>query len=82
MAEVQKWMPADGVGAGARVLITEVDPICALQACMEGYLDIITVEHKEKIQKMPSNAILGLRASMWKTSSCRWIASSSQMGTE
>jgi len=47
MAEVQKWMPADGVGAGARVLITEVDPICALQACMEGYLDIITVEHKE-----------------------------------
>jgi len=23
--------------AGARVLITEVDPICALQACMEGY---------------------------------------------
>jgi len=40
MAEVQKWMPADGVGAGARVLITEVDPICALQACMEGYLNI------------------------------------------
>merc|ERR1712231_17023 len=24
-------------GAGARVLITEVDPICALQACMEGF---------------------------------------------
>jgi adenosylhomocysteinase len=24
-------------GQGARVLITEVDPICALQACMEGY---------------------------------------------
>ncbi len=24
-------------GLGARVLITEVDPICALQACMEGY---------------------------------------------
>jgi len=24
-------------GAGARVLVTEVDPICALQACMEGY---------------------------------------------
>lgn len=23
--------------AGARVLITEIDPICALQACMEGY---------------------------------------------
>merc|ERR1712115_137142 len=24
-------------GAGARVLISECDPICALQACMEGY---------------------------------------------
>jgi adenosylhomocysteinase len=24
-------------GCGARVYITEVDPICALQACMEGY---------------------------------------------
>lgn len=24
-------------GAGARVFITEVDPICALQACMQGY---------------------------------------------
>merc|ERR1711941_222139 len=24
-------------GSGARVLITEIDPICALQACMEGF---------------------------------------------
>merc|ERR1711979_153686 len=24
-------------GAGARVLVTEIDPICALQACMEGF---------------------------------------------
>ncbi|HUW62771.1 MAG TPA: adenosylhomocysteinase [Candidatus Bathyarchaeia archaeon] len=24
-------------GLGARVIITEIDPICALQACMEGY---------------------------------------------
>ncbi len=24
-------------GLGARVVITEIDPICALQACMEGY---------------------------------------------
>merc|ERR1712146_494462 len=24
-------------GAGARVMITECDPICALQACMEGF---------------------------------------------
>merc|ERR1711977_588690 len=29
----------DGVmrGAGARVIVTEIDPICALQACMEGF---------------------------------------------
>src|ERR1700709_495748 len=30
-------------GLGARVLITEVDPICALQAAMEGY-QIVTME--------------------------------------
>merc|ERR1719240_1949795 len=24
-------------GCGARVIITEIDPICALQACMEGF---------------------------------------------
>jgi adenosylhomocysteinase len=30
-------------GAGARVYISEVDPICALQACMEGY-EIVTLE--------------------------------------
>lgn len=30
-------------GAGARVFITEVDPICALQACMEGY-EVVTME--------------------------------------
>jgi len=24
-------------GAGARVMVTEIDPICALQACMEGF---------------------------------------------
>ena len=24
-------------GQGARVMVTEIDPICALQACMEGY---------------------------------------------
>merc|ERR1739845_238533 len=28
---------------GARVLITEVDPICALQACMEGF-QVVTME--------------------------------------
>ena len=30
-------------GLGARVLITEIDPICALQACMEGY-EVTTME--------------------------------------
>jgi len=30
-------------GAGARVLIAEIDPICALQACMEGY-QVVTIE--------------------------------------
>lgn len=30
-------------GLGARVLITEIDPICALQAAMEGY-EVVTVE--------------------------------------
>jgi len=30
-------------GFGARVLVTEVDPICALQACMEGY-EVVTME--------------------------------------
>jgi len=30
-------------GAGARVLITEIDPICALQACMEGF-QVVSIE--------------------------------------
>ena len=30
-------------GMGSRVLITEIDPICALQAAMEGY-EVLTVE--------------------------------------
>ena len=30
-------------GFGARVLVTEIDPICALQASMEGY-EVVTVE--------------------------------------
>merc|ERR1712127_867903 len=30
-------------GGGARVLVTEVDPICALQACMEGF-QVVTME--------------------------------------
>merc|ERR1711971_301577 len=30
-------------GAGARVLVTECDPICALQACMEGF-QVVTLD--------------------------------------
>merc|ERR1712238_359567 len=30
-------------GAGARVMITECDPICALQACMEGF-QVVAIE--------------------------------------
>jgi adenosylhomocysteinase len=30
-------------GQGARVVITEIDPICALQACMEGY-QVLTLD--------------------------------------
>ncbi len=30
-------------GLGARVMITEIDPICALQAAMEGY-DVVTMD--------------------------------------
>lgn len=30
--------------SGARVIITEVDPICALQACMEG-IEVRTLEN-------------------------------------
>jgi adenosylhomocysteinase len=30
-------------GQGARVVVTEIDPICALQACMDGY-QVVTLE--------------------------------------
>merc|ERR1711953_1489739 len=30
-------------GGGARVMVTEIDPICALQACMEGF-QVVTLE--------------------------------------
>lgn len=35
-------------GFGARVLITEIDPICALQAAMEGY-EVVTMEEAAPI---------------------------------
>src|SRR6516165_2550664 len=34
-------------GAGATVFITEIDPICALQACMEGY-QVVTMDEISK----------------------------------
>jgi adenosylhomocysteinase len=41
--DVGKGCAHAGRGLGARVLITEVDPICALQAAMEGY-EVVTME--------------------------------------
>merc|ERR1711881_732862 len=41
--DVGKGSAAALRGAGARVLITEIDPINALQACMEGY-EVTTIE--------------------------------------
>ncbi len=41
--EVGKGSAAALRGQGARVLITEIDPICALQAALEGY-QVVTME--------------------------------------
>ncbi len=41
--DVGKGCAASMKGFGARVIITEVDPICALQAAMEGY-EVINME--------------------------------------
>merc|ERR1712230_307413 len=41
--DVGKGCAAAMRGAGARVIVTECDPICALQACMEGY-QVATLE--------------------------------------
>jgi adenosylhomocysteinase len=41
--DVGKGSAASLRAQGARVVITEIDPICALQACMEGY-DVKTLE--------------------------------------
>jgi len=35
--DVGKGSAAAMKACGARVVVTEIDPICALQACMEGY---------------------------------------------
>jgi adenosylhomocysteinase len=41
--DVGKGSAASLRGAGARVLVTEVDPICALQAAMDGY-EVVTLD--------------------------------------
>ena len=35
--DVGKWSAASLSSSGVRVIVTEIDPICALQAAMEGY---------------------------------------------
>ena len=46
--DVGKGSAASLRNAGARVLITEIDPICALQAAMEGY-EVVTMDNASKI---------------------------------
>ncbi|MCE2523139.1 MAG: adenosylhomocysteinase [Rhodobacteraceae bacterium] len=41
--DVGKGSAASLRGAGARVMVTEVDPICALQAAMDGF-EVVTLE--------------------------------------
>jgi adenosylhomocysteinase len=41
--DVGKGSAASLSGAGARVIVTEIDPICALQAAMDGY-EVTTLE--------------------------------------
>ena len=41
--DVGKGSAASLQGAGARVKVTEIDPICALQAAMDGY-EVVTLE--------------------------------------
>ncbi|MEO1681302.1 MAG: adenosylhomocysteinase [Pseudomonadota bacterium] len=41
--DVGKGSAASLAGAGARVKVTEIDPICALQAAMDGY-EVVTLE--------------------------------------
>ena len=45
--DVGKGSAASLAGAGARVKVTEVDPICALQAAMDGF-EVVTLEDAVK----------------------------------
>ena len=46
--DVGKGSAASLKSLGARVLVTEIDPICALQALMEGY-EVVTMDDAAKI---------------------------------
>jgi len=46
--DVGKGSAASLRGLGARVMVTEIDPICALQAAMEGY-QVVTMEEAAPI---------------------------------
>ena len=46
--DVGKGCAASLRGLGARVVVTEVDPICALQAAMEGY-QVLTIEDVQNV---------------------------------
>jgi adenosylhomocysteinase len=46
--DVGKGSAKSLAGAGARVIITEIDPICALQAAMEGF-QVMTMDEAAKI---------------------------------
>jgi len=47
--DVGKGSASSMKNSGARVYITEIDPICALQACMEGYEVVLIEDVIEKI---------------------------------
>lgn len=46
--DVGKGCAQSAKGLGARVLITEIDPICALQAAMEGY-EVVTMDQAASV---------------------------------
>lgn len=46
--DVGKGCAQSAKGLGARVMITEIDPICALQAAMEGY-EVVTMQEAASV---------------------------------
>lgn len=52
--DVGKGCAAAMKAAGARVIVSEIDPICALQACMEGY----------QVRRAEGSTVVGLRGSV------------------